>query len=327
MRYAARAGIIAVAVGSVAAVYTAWETRRDARSAQAQPDGGDFFAQFDLSDLQVPREQLLRGGPPKDGIPSLTDPETVPASEAGFLRANDRIVAVEFNDEARAYPMRMLNWHEAVNDTVGGVPIVVVYCPLCDSVTVMDRRMNGDTLTFGISGLLYQSNVLMYDRTHNALWSQILMEAVSGPYAGRSLKHYGWEIASFGDWRERHPEGDVVTFDTGHRRDYDRNPYERYFESDRLFFPVKRDDGRMARKARIIGVRHGDTVRAYPLESIVSAEGNTVEDKIAGERIVLKTDTETGRTAVIEAPDDALVIHTFWFTWAAVHPETEIYGN
>jgi len=135
--------------------------------------GGAGESQFDLRNLTIPMDQLLHGGPPKDGIPALTEPKTVRVARADFLLPDDRIVAVTKNDESRAYPIRLLNWHEIVNDTLGGVPIAVVYCPLCDSVTVVDRRMDGAALEFGVSGMLYQSNVLMYDRTHNALWSFI----------------------------------------------------------------------------------------------------------------------------------------------------------
>lgn len=109
--------------------------------------------EFDLSDLRVERDEILRGGPPKDGIPAVTDPDTVAVGDADFLREDDRIVAVEMEGEARAYPIRMLNWHEIVNDELGGVPIAVIYCPLCDSVSVVDRRIEDETLTFGVSGL------------------------------------------------------------------------------------------------------------------------------------------------------------------------------
>lgn len=294
--------------------------------ARVQPIG-DFLDQFDLSNLTVPEEHLLRGGPPKDAIPALTNPETVAVDEADFLQGDDRIVAVSMHEESRAYPIRMLNWHEIVNDELGGVPIAVVYCPLCDSVTVTDRRIEGETLTFGVSGLLYQSNVLMYDRQHNGLWSQIMLEAVSGPHAGTSLRHYDWSITTYNEWRESAPGGTVVTFETGHQRDYHSSPYDGYMRSDDLYFPIKRDDGRLDRKARVIGVRFGDVTRAYPLETIHAAADQRLIDEIHGERVVIDADRETGRVEIREMPGEAQTIHTFWFSWAATHPETEVYGR
>lgn len=290
--------------------------------------GGGFMSQFDFSNLTVPQEQLLRGGPPKDGIPALTSPKTVRASRANFLQPHDRIVAVTMNDESRAYPIRMLNWHEIVNDELGGVPIAVVYCPLCDSVTVVDRRMDEEILEFGVSGMLYQSNVLMYDRQHDALWSQIMLEAISGPYAGQSLTHYpGWAITTFEQWKREHPNGTVVTFDTGHRRDYDQSPYDDYMTSDALYFPVKRHDDRLGRKDRVIGLRYGDLVRAYPIRTVHQAPGHRLIDMIDGSKLIIESDPTSGHTAIVQSPEGAQTIHTFWFSWAATHPETEIYGK
>lgn len=283
--------------------------------------------QFDLSHLTIDRGQLARGGPAKDGIPALNAEVFVSVDHAYFLlNPDDRIIAVAMNGEARAYPIRLLNRHEIVNDELGGVPIAVVYCPLCDSVTVVDRRVNGETLTFGVSGLLYQSNVLMFDREHDALWSQILFEAISGPYAGRSLRHYSnWAITTFEQWKQANPEATVVMPQDGTMRRYDRNPYEGYLTSDELYFPVKRDDDRLEKKTRVIGLRFGDVVRAYPVDAVHRAPDGRLIDTIAGERLVLEADPDTGHTAVLEAPEESQVIHTLWFSWAASHPRTELY--
>ena len=120
-----------------------------------------------------------------------------------------RIIGVSLGGQDRAYPFRALMYHEAVNDEVGGVPIAVVYCPLCDSVTVVDRRLAARIYTFGVSGLLYNSNVLLFDRTDDALWSQVGLTAISGPNAGRSLSHLPWEITTAGDWRTRHADSNA----------------------------------------------------------------------------------------------------------------------
>jgi hypothetical protein len=289
--------------------------------------------QFNTRNLQVDREHILSGGPPKDGIPSLTvgdpdnPPKLAPVKDADFLDPGDRVVGVTIGEESRAYPIGVLNWHECVNDTLGGHPIAVVYCPLCDSVSVVDRRIDGKTLTFGISGLLTNSNVLLYDRQTDSLWSQVKLEAISGPYAGQSLGHLGkWRITTFDAWKKQHPRSTVLTFETGHRRRYARNPYGGYFDNPRLMFPVTREDDRLDRKARVIGVRLGDEAIAYPVQTIADAEEGRVAHKLNGEEIVLEAD-EDADVHVKRVPDEAEVVQTFWFTWAAFHPRTKIWGR
>jgi hypothetical protein len=283
--------------------------------------------EFNLDNLTIPRRAIARGGPPKDGIPSLTDPEVVPIDAADHLRDDDRVIGVSLGGQGRAYPVRALTYHEVVNDEVGGVPVAVVYCPLCDSVTVADRRLEGRTYTFGVSGLLFNSNILLYDRTDDALWSQLDFGAVSGPNAGTSLRHLPWELTTLAEWRRAHPDSKVMTFNTGYERPYDRTVYGDYLESDRLMFPVSRQDARLYGKTRVVGVRLGDTVRAYPADEMRKAADGLVRDTIGGEHIVLRADPDTGSVRIVEAPPAAQVAHTFWFAWASFHPETEIYGQ
>jgi hypothetical protein len=282
---------------------------------------------FNYNNLLVPREKIHHGGPPKDGIPALINPITVPAADVGFLKGDARVVGVIVDDEARAYPLAILNWHEAVNDELAGAPLLVVYCPLCDSVSVLDRRLDGETHEFGISGLLYNSNVLLFDRADDSLWSQLGFAAISGPNAGKSLRHLGWEITTFASWSKRHPDSTVVSFETGYGRDYQTNPYADYFKTDRLMFPVDRKDTRLNPKDRIVAVKLGETVKAYPISEIQRAPGGVVRDTIDDQTIVLESDEQTGSVRVAEAPNEALVVHTFWFAWVAFQPQTEVYRN
>jgi hypothetical protein len=282
---------------------------------------------FNIENLTVPSGEILPGGPGKDGIPALVDPHTSPTRSADFLGPEDRVVGVNIDGEARAYPIRMLNWHEVVNDELAGVPFAVIYCPLCDSVSVVDRRVDGNTYTFGVSGLLYNSNVLLYDRTDDALWSQIAMAAVSGPNAGKELRHMGFDLATFDRWKRDNPEGTVATFRTGHRRDYGRNPYEQYFRMDHVMFPVKNQDDRLPGRARVVGVKIGDMARAYPLAAVRDAPGQTLRDTLGDASLVLEAGDEPGTVSVLEAPPEAQVVHTFWFAWAAFHPDTEIFQH
>ncbi len=279
---------------------------------------------FNTDNLTVPRNELRSGGPPKDGIPALTRPEMIPVDEATYLEKDARIVVVRVGEEVRGYPVPILNWHEIVNDTVGGEALAVIYCPLCDSASVVERAIEDDVLEFGVSGFLYESNVLMYDRTHDALWSQVGMEAVSGPYAGQTLRHLPWEIVSFERLREAKPDALVMSRNTGHRRNYASNPYESYFRDGQLMFPVSKTDDRLPDMEPIVGVRAGEDIRAYPVAAVAAEEDGRLQDRIGKGELTLEAGDDA-EVRVVALPDDAQVVHTFWFTWAAFHPETEIY--
>ncbi len=297
---------------------------RAARPMASRPPVGGGF---NYDNLLVPRQEIHHGGPPKDGIPALMIPATVPVDDADFLKPDDRVIGVIVDHETRAYPLAILNWHEAVNDELAGAPLLIVYCPLCDSVSVLDRRLDGETHEFGISGLLYNSNVLLFDRADDSLWSQLGFAAISGPNAGKSLRHLSWELTTFASWSKRHPDSTVVSFETGHARDYKRNPYGDYLETDRLRFPVDYEDTRLKPKDRIVAVKLGETVKAYPISEIQRAPGGILRDTIDGETIVLESDDQTGSVRVAEVPDQALVAHTFWFAWVVFQPQTEVYRN
>jgi hypothetical protein len=285
-----------------------------------------LLGQFDTSSLTVPKDDILRGGPGKDDIPALTNPNVENADKVEFLSPEDRLVGITVNGESRAYPIRLLTWHEIVNDNLGSIPVAVIYCPLCDSVSVVDRRMNGETLDFGVSGLLYNSNVLLYDRTHHALWSQVGFEAVSGPHAGNSLRHLLFEVMAFEQWIAKYPASTVATFETNHRRDYERNPYEEYLAGDVLKFPAKgADDRRLRQKEPVVGVQIGNVERAYPLSRIAEMPNGQVEEDWGEGRVVIEALDGGRRLRIVEVPENALVVQTFWFAWNAFHPETTIF--
>ncbi|MDA0836128.1 MAG: DUF3179 domain-containing protein [Planctomycetota bacterium] len=244
---------------------------------------------FDMTDVAVQREEILNGGPGKDGIPSLSHPPFIPAESAKYLKLDERIIGVALGDDVRAYPLSILNYHEIINDTVNETPVAVTYCPLCDSAAVFDRRTPLGEREFGVSGLLYNSNVLMFDREGepDSLWSQVKTEGISGPAIDKNLKALPLELTTWKDWMSRYPQTQVMSSETGHSRDYQLSPYDHYFNSPELMFPVKLTDDRFPKKSRMIGVWTENTFRAYP-ESLFSEELTRIDDEMNGKKIAIE---------------------------------------
>lgn len=281
---------------------------------------------FKLDNATIPVADIRAGGPPRDGIPSIDRPKFVPAAKVRFLAADDMVVSFTHQGETRAYPLRILVWHEIVNDRIGDLAINVSYCPLCGSAMVFDRTIEGRTLEFGVSGLLYQSDVLMYDRQTESLWSQLEMAAVSGPQVSRQLRLLPAQHLTWRAWRTKHPEGRVLSTDTGHDRDYARLPYEGYEKSPRLMFPVKFNRQDLPTKAWIAGVVVNGVARAYPHDQL--PDGQIVEDTVGGTPLRVRFDRASRRISVTAA-DGTPVPYTpaYWFAWQAFHPDTTVWGR
>jgi hypothetical protein len=193
---------------------------------------------LNTAQTRIRLDDLLAGGPPKDGIPALDQPLFDTSAQSPY--ANDeRVLGVVINGQAKAYPYSILNWHEIVNDSIGGVPVSVTYCPLCETGMVFERRVAGKETTFGVSGKLFQSCLVMYDRLTHSLWSQPWGIGVVGPHVNESLKRYLVVRTTLGRWKKAHPETAVLAANTGFDRDYFRYPYGSYYTSDALIFPVR----------------------------------------------------------------------------------------
>lgn len=209
----------------------------------------------DLPEPLVEERDLRAGGPPPDGIPPIDDPAFLPAEEVEWLAAGEPVIAVELGGEARAYPVQVLIWHEIVNDTVGGIPVTVSYCPLCNSAIVYDRRLGERLLDFGTSGLLYRSALVMYDRQTRSLWSHFSAGAVAGALTDSTLEVHPSSTVAWEEWREANPDGLVLSRRTGHRRDYGANPYPGYDSLDSPpMFSSGSDDERLVAKERVVGL-------------------------------------------------------------------------
>lgn len=325
----------------------------------SQPAASDVTKPSDKS--IVPRDQIVSGGPPRDGIPSIDNPKFILAQDARLQDA-DLVLGLEINGDVRAYPLQILVWHEIVNDEVGGQPVAVTYCPLCFTNQVFKRTIDGQVVEFGTSGKLYNSNLVMYDRTSESLWSQAMGQAIVGKYAGIKLERVPFDVAYWGDWKVLYPQSKVLSTDTGFGRPYGADPYGDYYTSPQIYFPVANQDDRLGPKEVIVGLDAGQTYRAYRLQDI--EDRHVINDEIAGKKILLAsaypfmarlfdrtvegqaldfsykdgviTDRQTGSVwnfdgVAVEGSMKGSKLSRlpfdqgFWFEWVAFHPQTELY--
>jgi hypothetical protein len=331
-------------------------------------------------------EDIISGGPPPDGIPPIDEPRFVAPEDARFLANREPVLAVEIGGEAKAYPLQIMTWHEIVNDDIGGVPVSVTYCPLCNTGIAFERpTIDGQLLDFGTSGKLYNSNLVMYDRQTETFWSQATGQAITGPLTGEQLTFVPARIVAFGDWKAEHPDGLVLSRDTGHSRPYGQNPYVGYDSTTSPFLFSGDPDPRLPPLARILGIARAEDAVAFPYETVAAAavdDWAIVTEKVAGQHVVVfwkagtasALDTDEiargedvgsiaayrpevdGRRLTFEATGAGIVdretgsvwtilgravsgpltgeqlvpelaIDSFWFDWAAFHPQTRIFGE
>lgn len=236
-------------------------------------------------------EEVVWGGvAAADGIPALTNPKLIAARDARYLIAGEPVFGVAINGDARAYPLRILDWHEMLNDVVGGVPVALAYCTLCGSGILYDTRVKGldAPLVFGSSGLLYRANKLMFDRATDSLWNQFTGRPVSGLLAGTdiTLKMLPVVIASWRDWQAAHPDTKVLALDTGHVRDYTPDAaYGHYFNSPDLMFPARADARTHALKDTVFGIRTAGGAKAWAIEAFRSTP--VINDTVGFTDVVL----------------------------------------
>jgi hypothetical protein len=263
----------------------------------------------------VSLDLLLSGGPGKDGIPALTDVEFVATADAG-LRDEVRGILVDFEGERRFYPFNILVWHEVLNDSIGDTHFAVTFCPLCGSGIVFDREVGGEVLEFGVSGLLYESNLIMYDQSTHSFWSQSLGEAIVGRYTGTRLEILPMQLLTFEEARRKYPDIRVLSDQTGFARDYARNPYSGYEETESLIFPVSVQDNRFFAKELMYVFRLDETSVAFPLEMLTEEK---VEDVLEGRDV--EAVREGGEISVTVDGRPVPGYIEMWFSWATQHQE------
>lgn len=289
----------------------------------------DRYNGFDVSNALIPKKEIKKGGPPRDGIPAILKPKFIGAADADYLRDGDLVVGVEGDGEAKAYPLRILVWHEIANDTVGRDDVVITYCPLCGTCMTFDRTIDGKEFSFGVSGLLYNSDVLMYDHQTESLWSQLKMQAVAGPMVGTELS---WEPSSqmtWKAWRTKHPDTKVLSTDTGFVRNYNKQPYAGYEDRERLFFPVPQHRDELKNKAWVVGVIVNGAPKAYPVRELEKSGDGPVRDIVGGKRVEIAYDADAQYAEVRERDTGEIIpnVRAYWFAWQAFYPATKLYGD
>jgi hypothetical protein len=314
----------------------------------------------------VPLDQIVSGGPPPDGIPSIDDPKFISIQEANNrLEDSELVLGLSINGDVRAYPLQILVWHEIVNDKVGGVPVAVTYCPLCFTNQVFNRTLeNGQTLEFGTSGKLYNSNLVMYDRTTKSLWSQAMAQGIAGKFAGVKLERIPFDVAYWKEWKQLYPDSKVLSTDTRSTRPYGADPYGDYYTNGEVLFPVSNKDDRLGLKEIVIGLENNGQYKAYKLQEIENKK--VINDQMKGKPIVLLSlhpfmvrtynpvvDGQTLEFSYNTKDQNFIDKQTsslwnfegkaisgqmkgkqltrlpfdegFWFEWVAFHPKTELY--
>jgi hypothetical protein len=242
----------------------------------------------DFARHDVPLDEIIGGGPGKDGIPAIDEPKFLPVDRADWLVEREPVIAFGIGDDWRAYPIQILIWHEIVNDVVADTPVVITFCPLCHTAIAFDRTLDGRIFDFGTTGNLRHSDLVMYDRQTESWWQQATGRAIVGELTGAQLEFLPVQLISWGQFVQAHPDGTVLSRDTGHPRDYDRNPYPGYDVADSDPFLLEDKtliDGRLSPKVRILGLVVGDEAAAYPFPFL--AEHPVVNDEVGGEPIVV----------------------------------------
>ncbi len=288
---------------------------------------GDKHNGFVLEPASIPLDEIHHGGPPKDGIPALDQPGFVPGTEADYLRDDDRILGVTIDGISKAYPIRILNYHELVNDRFGASAILVSFCPLCGSGMAFLMQPRDHQAGFGVSGLLFNSDLLLYDRATESLWSQILGRAVSGKRLGEELHAVPIVHTDWSDWLERHPDTLVLDNATGHLRDYQSTPYSGYEHSETLYFPVRARDPRLPAKAWVLGVEIDGHAKAYAFTELAQGP-RRITDELAGQEIVLVYDPTHRSAEAFGARGEKLPsVSLYWFAWYAFYPHTDVFQH
>ena len=326
-------GYIVVILIVVVALVTVFVPKNNFDTSTAQPTGQEIKGYaikqtVDGTKYIIDPSMIRSGGPPKDGIPSIDNPKFVSVSEADeWIADNELVLVAEHNGVLKVYPLQIMVWHEIVNDFFGEEPIVITYCPLCGSGIAYERVINNQAVEFGTSGKLYNSNLIMYDRLTDTYWSQIDGLAIVGELVGQELVEVSVDTVSWADFTslESNLDAQVLSQDTGHSRQYGRDPYGSYYEDSFIMFGVEHEDNRVHPKTVIFGIEVDGVYTAYRESDLL--ENSVIEDVVNGVNVKVERSVD-GRVTVINADSQEEIVkeRDFWFAWYAFHPQTSLYG-
>ena len=234
----------------------------------------------------IPVEEVFDGGPGKDGIPAVDNPQFDETNEVSFLQDEDLVIGMVRNGVAKAYPHLVLDWHEIVNDELDDAHVALTYCPLTGTGVAWDRNINGNVTTFGVSGKLYNTNLMPYDRESDSYWSQMRLDCVNGALVGSKITTLNVIETTWATWKAAYPDSEILNMDTGFDRNYDQYPYGDYrTNNNRLIFPVGNFDNRLPSKERVLGIVEGTTKKVYSIN--LFEEDRVIEDVIDGKDIIV----------------------------------------
>jgi hypothetical protein len=280
---------------------------------------------FSVAKTVVDAGKILPGGPGRDGIQAVDAPAFASIEAADAVSPETPVVGVSIAGDARAYLLPILEYHQVVNDDVGGVPVAITLDPLTGVARVFERKVGGRTLRFGVSGLLYNAGFLLYDQETQSLWSHYEGRAIAGELAGTELRSLRVRQEEFATWRKREPKTRILIPPDLKRHDYNESPYARYVEEDGSIFPVEARDRRFHAKELVLGVVANGKSRAY-LASLLTRNGGRAEDTFEGHAIRVSYESDRG-VFEWEAPEGVAVTESYWFSWKAFHPDTEIWKD
>jgi hypothetical protein len=263
----------------------------------------------------------------------------VAPAKAKFMKEDDQVLGLFYEDEARAYPVKILDYHEIVNDRIGGKPVMVTYCPLSGSAAAFEGLEGGGAVQFGVSGKLLNNNLVMYDRLNGSFWSQLTGEALTGLQTGNVLQSLPVQVMAYKDWVTKYPKTKILSTDTGYDSDYQQYPYGDYLESPAINYPLEHSASLLPLKALVFGVSVGGKFKAYPLTELIKAlpGGGELEDKIGDMKVTIgykdgffsvAADVKSAGTqesAQSSGKEPLFFRPVFWFAWAAFYPQTEVF--
>ena len=283
---------------------------------------------FDISNLTVDKKGLTHGGPPRDSIPSIDDPKFIRKEGASFLKPDDIVLGLIINNHALAFPRHVMNWHEIVNASIDETNFVVSYCPLCGTGIAFLSTIDGEASKFGVSGLLFNSDLVLYDRETESLWSQIETKAISGKLAGSTLTLLPLLVTTWDRWQKSNPKTLVLSNQQGFKRNYRHDPYSGYETSSHLFFDVLRAAPKeFHTKERVLGIRVGGDTKAYPFSELRKYNQSYFTDTLNGKNIIVEWDADSETASIRDAETKSLLVSTvaYWFAWYNFNPKTQIF--